>query len=272
LQTSGDHPNPGECSIGEWIFSPASNELRRGFERRRLEHRAARTLELLCLRRGAIVSQEEILAEVWNGRTISPNGVPVVIKDLRQALGDDARDPRHIETISKRGYRLLPPSPALTSADPPAVRVARRRHWPLLVLSAAMVVLLAVSLTGVASTGSSDRDAVRLMVADVENATGSPRYQSLATATSDLIILNAQRLEGVRVLRGTKAGSIENALTLSTRLILWEGRPTAMMSAQDATGAVVWTSMTSGDEALIPREVSAAIEDFGRNAQPVPSD
>ena len=272
MQTSGNHPAPGECSIGEWTFSPASNELRRGVERRRLEHRAARTLELLCRRRGAIVSQEEILAEVWNGRTISPNGVPVVIKDIRQALGDDAREPRHIETVSKRGYRLLQPSPESPFEDSASERVARRPHWRLLVLPAAIVVLLAISLTGIAGTRSSDRDSVRLMVTDVENATGSPRYQSLATATSDLIILNAQRLEGVRVLRGTKTGSIENALTLSTRLILWEGRPTAMMSAQDAAGVVVWTSMTSGNEALSPQEVTAAIEDFGKEAQPVPSD
>jgi DNA-binding winged helix-turn-helix (wHTH) protein len=272
LQTGGNHPTPGECSIGEWTFSPASNELRRGVERRRLEHRAARTLELLCRRRGSIVSQEEILAEVWNGRTISPNGVPVVIKDIRQALGDDAREPRHIETVSKRGYRLLPHTPEPTSADTSSGRVARRRHWPLFVLPAAILVLLAISLTGVVSTRPSDRNLVRLIVTDVENATGSSRYQSLAAATSDLIILNAQRLEGVRVLRDPKTEAVEKALTLRTRLILWEGRPTAMMSAQDAAGVVVWTSMTSGNEALIPQEVTAAIEDFGKEAQPVPSD
>lgn len=271
MQTSGNHPAPGECSIGEWTFSPAGNELRRGVDRRRLEHRAARTLELLCRRRGTIVSHEEILAEVWNGRTISPNGVSVVIKDIRQALGDDAREPRHIETVSKRGYRLLPHSPEPTFEDSPSVRAVRKGHWRLLV-PAAIVALLAILWTGIASTRSSDRDSFRLIVTDVENATGSPHYQSLATAASDLVLLNAQRLEGVRVLRDTKSGSLENTLTLSTRLILWEGRPTVMMSAQDRAGAVVWTSMTSGDQALIPREVSAAIEDFGKNAPSVPSD
>jgi hypothetical protein len=45
-----------------------------------------------------------------------------------------------------------------------------------------------------------------------------------------------------------------------------------MLSAQNPAGVVVWTSMTSGDEALIPREVTAAIEDFGKNAQLVPAD
>ena len=80
-----------------------------------------------------------------------------------------------------------------------------------------------------------------------------------------------KRLKGARVLRGAKTESVENPLTLSTRLILWERRPTAMMSA-DVAGVLVWASMTSGDEALIPLEVSAAIEDFGKSVRPLPSD
>ena len=269
LQTSGTHLAADECSIGEWIFSPAGNELRRGAERRRLEQRAARTLELLCRRRGAIVSQEEIREEVWNGRAISPNSVPVVIKDIRQALGDDAREPRHIETVSKRGYRLLPQNPDLGLQDQPTDRVAKRRRGLLHALAAAALVVLAVVLTGIAATRLSDPEAVRVIVTGVENATGSSRYQPLADATSDLIILNTQRLKGVRVLSDTKSESARGAFTLSARLIMWEGRPTVSMSAQNAEGVVVWTFMTSGDEALIPSELSAAIEDLGK---PEPSD
>jgi DNA-binding winged helix-turn-helix (wHTH) protein len=265
------HLASDECSIGEWVFSPAGNELRRGAERRRLEHRAARTLELLCRRRGAIVSQDEILAEVWNGRTISQNSVPVVIKDIRQALGDDAREPRHIETVSKRGYRLLPHNPEPPLEDLPSEGV-RRRRWPLFALLTASLVLLAILWTAVGSSRRSNGQAIGLIVTDVENATGSSRYQPLAAATGDLIIINAKRLEGVRVLRGTNSQSTETNLTLSTRLILWEGRPTVMMSAQKTGGAVVWTSMTSGDEARIPGEVSAAFQNLEKTLQHAPSE
>ena len=94
-------------SIGDWSFEPEANELRRGDERRRLEHRAARTLELLCSRAGEVITPDDILARVWKGRAISANSVPVVISDLRQALEDDARRPRYIETVAKRGYRLM---------------------------------------------------------------------------------------------------------------------------------------------------------------------
>src|SRR5689334_8327320 len=95
----------GSRRIGEWHFHPASGELRRGALVRRLEPRAARTLELLCAARGGVVTHEQLIREVWNGRSLSENSVAVVVGQLRRALDDDARDARLIQTIPKRGYR-----------------------------------------------------------------------------------------------------------------------------------------------------------------------
>ena len=64
--------------IGEWEFDPASGELRSGAECRRLEPRAARTLELLCEAEGEVVPQDRLIAEVWNGRNLSDNSISVV--------------------------------------------------------------------------------------------------------------------------------------------------------------------------------------------------
>ena len=216
------------------------------------------------------MSQEDILKEVWNGRAISPNSVPVVIKDIRKALADDARKPQHIETVSKRGYRLLPHPPVPALEDRTPVRVAERATGKLSMLQMTFPVLLTIILAGLAITNLGEHEDFRLIVTDVENATGSLRYQPLATATSELITLNAQRLQGFRVLRAAKAQPPKKGVTLSTRLILWEGRPTAMMSAENADGITVWTSMTSGDETLIPSEISAAIQDLDKSVQQVP--
>jgi DNA-binding winged helix-turn-helix (wHTH) protein len=127
--------------IGAWTFEAGANELRRDGERRRLEHRAAVTLELLCRRPGEIVTTEDILAQVWNGRAISPNSVPVVISDLRQALEDDARSPRYIETVAKRGYRLMAEPPA----DTPIV-ASRRRVRPAILVLIALATALGAAL------------------------------------------------------------------------------------------------------------------------------
>lgn len=266
LQKGDNRRACDEHRIGEWIFSPDSHELRGNAGVRRLEHRAARTLELLCHRRGEIVSHEDIVAQVWNGRSISANSVPVVIRDIRRALGDDARQPLHIETVPKRGYRLRAGANQAELEDAPSTgettRMSRRSPTIVLTIAALALCLLAMGLLGSRIFGSDKT--VRLIVTDVENATGSPRYQPLAAATSEVIALNTQGLDGVDVVRSGKASRTGNAVTLSTRLILWEGRPTVMLSAENAAGITIWSSMTSGKEAAIPGEISAAIRDLGK--------
>ncbi|WP_158266347.1 winged helix-turn-helix domain-containing protein [Allosphingosinicella deserti] len=249
----------GDCTIGGWTFSPAANELWRGDERRRLEHRAARTLELLCRRRGQVVSHEEILAEVWSGRVISANSVPVVLRDIRKALGDDAREPRFIETVAKRGYRLLPEVTAPEAVAPETLVMSRprpqRRKRLLATLLAAVLIFAGLASWFVLRPGPAARP---LVVKAVEDATGAPRYRSLARACDELITASAQRMRGVQVFRGAEDHS--DAITLRTRLILWNGAPMVMMSAQAADGAVIWTGMTSGVESRIPAEIGRAIQ------------
>lgn len=80
---------------------------------------------LVCLARraGEIVLKDEILAEVWPGQYIAESGLSRCVAELRQILQDDAQQPRFIETVTKRGYRLVAPvtwlekAPQAVSAD-----------------------------------------------------------------------------------------------------------------------------------------------------------
>src|SRR5262249_42542291 len=54
-----------------------------------------------------VVSKDEIIDAVWEGRAIAEATLTRSIADLRRALGDDQRCPVYIETIAKRGYRLV---------------------------------------------------------------------------------------------------------------------------------------------------------------------
>lgn len=64
-------------------------------------------LVLLASAGGRVVSKDEIIAVVWHGRFISEASLTRTMADLRRALDDTARQPRYIETIPKRGYRLV---------------------------------------------------------------------------------------------------------------------------------------------------------------------
>ena len=64
-------------------------------------------LVFLATTAGRVVSKDELIAAVWDGRFISDTTLTRAVADLRRALGDNQRSPQYIETIPKRGYRLI---------------------------------------------------------------------------------------------------------------------------------------------------------------------
>lgn len=83
--------------------------------------RAFDTLCLLVRRAGEPVSKAEIRASVWAGAVIEDNNLNQAISALRQALGDDRRNPAFIATITGRGYQFIADVTPATPADEPAV-------------------------------------------------------------------------------------------------------------------------------------------------------
>jgi DNA-binding winged helix-turn-helix (wHTH) protein len=75
---------------------------------------------LLCLasRPGKVFRKDEIVADVWEGRWIADSALSRCIAELRAAIGDDANQPRVIQTIIKRGYRLIAPVEVVAAPEP----------------------------------------------------------------------------------------------------------------------------------------------------------
>ena len=231
----------GSHRIGEWHFHPASGELRRGPEVRRLEPRAARTLELLCVARGGVVSHDQLIRDVWSGRALSDNSVAVVVGQLRRALGDDARDPRLIETIPKRGYRLID--------QPLSPRPPRRR----VIAAGAIALVMAVgAVIGIRSIAARPG----IAMADIANQTGDQHYDPLARATSELMLAELST-RGYDVERGG-----QGPLLISGRLVMWNGAPYLGLSATDARGVVRWSAMINGAPGAVPAGLHAALDKF----------
>ena len=115
--------------IGEWWADPATNELGRAGETQRVEPKVMEVLTVLASRPGAVVSREELLSLVWPGVVVGDEALTQSIIKLRRALGDNPRSPVYIETISKRGYRLIAPVEHVSAA--PAARADERIVSPL---------------------------------------------------------------------------------------------------------------------------------------------
>ncbi len=93
--------------LGEFRFDPVLNELSRVGVVQRLPVRLADLLLRLAVQPGQLVRRETLLDEVWERRHVNEEVLSRAIADLRQALGDDAKAPRYIETLPKLGYRLV---------------------------------------------------------------------------------------------------------------------------------------------------------------------
>ena len=123
--------------IGSYIACSDSDMLYGEGVQHKLERRAMEALVLLCANAGQVVKKDELIEGVWGRLAVSDHSVAMVISQLRRAFGDDARAPRYIETITKRGYRLMAPCEALPArsevfAAPraPAVVAARAEQEP----------------------------------------------------------------------------------------------------------------------------------------------
>lgn len=95
--------------LDDWHVYPASDRISRDGEEVHLEPRVMAVLCLLATRAGEVVSREELEAGAWGDTIVGYDALASCINKLRKALGDDTSKPRYIETVSKKGYRIIAP-------------------------------------------------------------------------------------------------------------------------------------------------------------------
>ncbi len=188
--------------FGPFEVNAASGELLKNGRRIRLQEQPYRLLVALLEHPGEVISREELRSRLWRDDTFVDfdGSLRVAVRKLREALDDDAEDPRYIETIPKRGYRFLVPAvrrvdaaheaaalrddalrddmePLKTGASPVA---ASRRHNPQLKYRIAAVAMLILTAGGAflwqrtQAKPLTDKDV--LVLADFANTTGDPVF------------------------------------------------------------------------------------------------
>jgi DNA-binding winged helix-turn-helix (wHTH) protein len=109
-----------ELLIDGWLVQPTLNLLTRADASVRLRAQLMDLLLCLASRPGRVLTKEDLVAEVWEGRWIAQSALSRCVAELRAALGDDAQQPRVIQTITKRGYRLIAPVEVVTIPAEPS--------------------------------------------------------------------------------------------------------------------------------------------------------
>ena len=128
-----------------------------------LRRQTFRLLQVLLSHAPELLDRDTLLDEAWGRTALSPNVLPQAISELRQALGDSAQSPEYIETLHRRGYRIvcdvevldesgkqspepskLKPAPTTSARYPPASSTPTSTPWLGLVASLTILIIVSV--------------------------------------------------------------------------------------------------------------------------------
>lgn len=101
--------------IDDWRVRPSLNRMEQPGRTEQVEPRIMEVLVALAMQPGEVVTREALLETVWADVAVGDDPLNRAISELRKIFGDDPRQPRFIETIRQRGYRLI----AAVSHEPP---------------------------------------------------------------------------------------------------------------------------------------------------------
>src|SRR5262245_49289275 len=168
-------PELATARFGVFELDEAAGELRRQGRRVHLAAKPLKALALLTDRAGEGVTREELRDHLWGNATFVEfdRALNFAIAEVRAALRDDARSPRFIETLQKRGYRFI----ADVRRDHPAVAatVATEAHrpWGAAAMLAAATLALCIQQP-VPARAHTRRDAAPAALAQFERALAAP--------------------------------------------------------------------------------------------------
>ncbi len=217
-------------SVGQSRVDARANEIRRGAETVKLEPKVMQVLCLLAEQPGNVVSREELEAQAWPGLVVTTDAVTGTIIKLRKALGDSARHPRYIETVSKSGYRLIAgvdrhvpskPTPKTSSRWKGSVGVLST----LLLLAATGLLWLRPSENKAPAPPTEAQDPEHrpgIAVLPFENVGADPKNEYFADGITEDLITDLSKLSGLRVIARNSTlaykGSSKNEKTVAREL------------------------------------------------------
>jgi len=207
---------PRVLRFGVFELDRRSGELRREGLRVRLQEQPLRILEALLDARGEPVTREALRQRLWPDETFVDfdSGLNRAINRLRAALGDEADNPRFVETLERRGYRFIAPVgapeaavvPAPASATEVSPALTRRRHgalWLGAALAVAALVALSITFAPALQRRAAPASGIpirSLAVLPLSNLSGDPAQDYFSDGMTDALITNLASLPALRVI------------------------------------------------------------------------
>ncbi len=213
-----------DVKVGEWLVQPDLNRISMGEKTVAVEPKVIEVLAYLAGHPGEVLPREKILKSVWPDTYVTDEVLTYSISELRKAFEDDAKNPKIIQTIPRRGYRLIAPVTQMdqypeqvkdadqrSEQTPASPKAGRSVGWSVglgaLAVVAFVGVLLFVGPIRFRGPYGPPEGKIVLVVLPLENLVGDPEQEYFSDGLTEELITQVGRLqpERLRVIARTSA-------------------------------------------------------------------
>lgn len=205
----------GQLHVAEWLVEPNLNTICRNGKTVHLQPKVMKVLVYLAQRAGEAVSKEELLNSVWADTFVGDDVLKHSISELRRVFGDDVQAPSVIQTIPKRGYRLVAPvHRASVQATSPAAQDHKSnravvRKWRTLGVATASLILILVGTAFIHRRKSAipiGSFRIRsLAVLPLENLSTDPEQAYFSDGMTDGLITDLAQMGSLKIISRTSS-------------------------------------------------------------------
>jgi TolB-like protein/DNA-binding winged helix-turn-helix (wHTH) protein/Tfp pilus assembly protein PilF len=202
--------------VGSRLVQPSLNSISRNGTAVRVEPKVMEVLVCLAGHAGETLPKEKLLQTVWPDTFVSEDALKHSISELRRVFEDDARDPRVIQTIAKRGYRLVAPIAPVNGTNESSIgvrttqiswaRVLTARQWVGAVTALVLLSVLLVTIQRIRSGSASGFPPIHsLAVLPLQNLSGDSTQEYFSDGMTDALITDLAQISSLQVISRTSS-------------------------------------------------------------------
>ncbi len=246
--------------IGAWTVKPDRGLISRGDTERKLEPLVMDVFVVLASHAGDVVTKDQLIDAVWDGRPQTDDVITRCIASLRRGLDDSARSPAYIETIQRRGYRVMAPvvMPDVGLPSAPATASSNEPRWMWIgagIAAVVAIVFYAMSGTETNDVGDAGVSSVSVFPFDCMLDT-EETSEHLCFGFAEEAISSLNKIEDLKVVRNRQQYSgdlpiAENGLVTGSVQIIGDQVKISAQLEDTRSGAVIWTDTFDADRGSI---------------------